>query len=265
MKLRPNGAVGWLPVFLGGLLIMSAATACDDDDDGPSAEDLREVEDIVRQGFQSTGETAEFFFAHVTDNLLATVFFASREECMAAPNECIGEPSAVESISRTTIDGETATTEVAADFGTFTVGLLREDDTWKLDSLQPVSDEVPASVAKVPLVLTEFGFGFDPGDIPSSGNFAFEVNNAGEQAHEVVVVPMLPGAGVEESLEPVLAEETPPLALKVFIAPGQKLDLAFDEPLEPGEYILVCFFPDIEDPEFTAHVEKGMVSTFTVE
>jgi hypothetical protein len=58
----------------------------------------------------------------------------------------------------------------------------------------------------------------------------------------------------------------PPIALKVFIRPGQEdVDIAFAEPLAPGKYALVCFFPDTDDPEFTAHVEKGMLAEFTVQ
>jgi hypothetical protein len=41
--------------------------------------------------------------------------------------------------------------------------------------------------------------------------------------------------------------------------------MAFEAPLEPGRYALVCFFPDTDDPEMTPHAEKGMASEFTVE
>jgi hypothetical protein len=53
--------------------------------------------------------------------------------------------------------------------------------------------------------------------------------------------------------------------LKVFIRPGQVVDMAFGGSLEPGQYALVCFLPDTSDPEFTAHIDKGMFAEFTVE
>jgi hypothetical protein len=41
--------------------------------------------------------------------------------------------------------------------------------------------------------------------------------------------------------------------------------MAFEAPLAPGKYALVCFFPDTSDPNFTAHIEKGMLAEFEVE
>ena len=35
--------------------------------------------------------------------------------------------------------------------------------------------------------------------------------------------------------------------------------------LAPGRYVLVCFFPDVTDPEFTGHIDKGMIAEFTVQ
>jgi hypothetical protein len=55
------------------------------------------------------------------------------------------------------------------------------------------------------------------------------------------------------------------VAFKVFLMPGQEdVDMAFNAPLAPGKYALVCFFPDTADPEFLPHIEKGMIATFIV-
>lgn len=247
------------------LLATGLATACDDD--GPSEEDLREVEEIAQTVFESDGTNAEYVFAHVTDNIIETVFFSTREECMASPVECIGEPATILGMSDTEIDGDNASTNVIADFlGPFRIDLVREGGTWKVDALLAGSDEVPEGAAIVDVTLAEFSFAFDQGDIPADGNFAFRADNVGAQTHEVVVVAVPEGATLEEALEPVFAEEVPPIALKVFIRPGQDdVDVAFAEPLAPGRYALVCFFPDVDDPEFVPHIEKGMVAEFTVE
>lgn len=255
--------VGLVAVALGGALIFSVA--CGGGDDEASPEEIQAVEDIMRQAFESSGENADFFFAHVTDNLIETVLLSTREECEANAAECIGEPTTVESVSGTQIDGDTATSTVVSDFGTLEVGLLREDDVWMVDSLAAASDEVPEGAAIVDLGLSEFAFQFNADDIPADGNFAFHATNTGAQAHEVVVVNLPLDANLEETIERIETEEEPPVAFKVYIQPGQEVDMAFEAPLEPGRYALVCFFPDTADPEMTPHYLKGMVAELTVE
>ncbi len=255
----------YLGFVLGISLIAGAATACDDDDE-PSDEDVQAIENTIRTVAEAVPGEAEAVFAAATDNLLATVYFATKDECRANAEECIGEPSVVESISEVDVDGDRATATVARDFGTFNVGLIREGDRWLMDSLEAASDELPEGADAVDLELVDFAFRFDPEDIPSDGNFAFRIQNTGEQSHEVVLIAVPSGASVEEAVEAVAAEEVPPLGLKVYIRPGQEdLNMAFEAPLEPGNYALVCFFPDTTDPEFAAHVEKGMLAEFAIE
>jgi hypothetical protein len=238
--------------------------ACDDDE--ASAEEIQEVEDTIRAAFESGPAEAELVFASVTDNVLETVFFATREDCQANVEECIGEPTPVESISNTEIDGDDATAMVGSELGSFEVALTREGDAWRVDSLEAASDEVPDGAEVVDLELADFAFVLDTGEIPSDGNFAFRIENTGEQTHEVVLVAIPEGMGVEEAVETVGTEENSPLGFKVFIRPGQEdLAMAFEAALEPGSYALVCFFPDTTDPEGAVHVEKGMLAEFSVE
>jgi hypothetical protein len=254
-------AVGLL---LAVLLIAVVAASCNDDDEA-SAEDLQEVEDIAKETVESDGSNAEFFFAHTTDNVIETVLFSTRDECQASAAECLGEPLAIQSLSATEIDGDTASTIAATEIGDFDVGLIREDGVWKVDSFIASSDEIPDGAAVVDLDLDDFAFVFDPGELPDDGNLAFRANNVGDQAHEVVVIGIPEGSTFEEALEAVGAEEVPPLAAKIFILPGQQVDMAFDPPLATGNYALVCFFPDVEDPEFMPHFEKGMFAEFAIE
>lgn len=265
MRLRMSLLLRAAGLLLVGLLIVFAAGACGDGDDGASAEEIQEVEDIIRQLVGSSGDDAEFVFAHVTDNAIETIFFSpSREECAANADECIGEPGTVESLSGTEIDGDTATSRVTADFGTYDVTLVREDDVWKLESLEAAPDEVPEGAAVVDLGLSEFAFQLNPDDIPADGNFAFRATNRGAQVHEVAVAPIPAGIDPLDALETV--DESSVVGLKAFIIPGQEVDMTFFEaPLQPGRYVLVCFFPDTDDPEFTPHVFKGMIDEFTIE
>lgn len=251
--------------FLAAVLCVFAAgslASCGDDDDN-DAETVQLVESTITGVLGSSGENAEFVFPRVTDNLIETLLFSTREECEAAPVECIGEPAAIMGVSDTEIDGDSASALADTDFGRFRVGLIREEGSWKIDSVQAASDEVPDGANLVDLSLVEFGFRLDRDAIKAGEPFAFRVTNDGKQVHEVVVVGIPEGSTLEEAVEIVGEEELPPVAFKVFITPGQELDMAFEDDLPPGNYALVCFFPDTSDPEFTAHIEKGMVAEFT--
>jgi hypothetical protein len=262
------GRVRWLWLIAAGIAALAFVfAACGDDDgggDGASAEEIAAVEDVIRQTFGASGAESEYFFAHVTDNLISSVLFSTREDCMANADECIGEPVPPQSVTDTAIDGDTATSVATADFGTFEVGLIREEEVWKVDSLRAVSDDVPEGAAIVDLGLTEFAFTFDEAAIPADGNFGFHVTNDGEQAHEVGVASIDPDVDLMEAIA-ALGEDEEPVGFKLFIQPGQEVDMAFAAPLEPGRYAMVCFFPDTDDPEGTPHVEKGMVAEFTIE
>lgn len=271
-----------LVVGIVAVLALSLGAACSsDNNDGnggdntptateakqASAEEIAAVEDTFTQTFESDATNAEYFFAHVTDNIIKNVLFApSREECEANAAECIGDPGTVISIEGTQIDGDTATLTMTSDFGTFNVGLVRADGEWMADTFQATSDDVPEGTTLVDLTLGEFAFGFDETAIPADGNFAFHVNNAGGQTHEVIIIPIPAEGDLETILQSMeQSQEGPdPVAFKAFITPGEEVDMAFDAPLEAGRYALVCFFPDVSDPEMTPHAEKGMVNEFTI-
>jgi hypothetical protein len=254
---------GVAAVSIGSVAVLVLAGACNDSDSEPSPEEVQEIEALITELFGATPEDAEFFLGHVTDNLLETVSFTTREECEADATSCIGEPTAVESVADVEIDGDTATANVTAEFGVVELGLVREDDQWKADSLQATSDEVPDGATSVDLGLAEFAFEVDQESIPADGNFAFNVTNNGEQPHEVIVASIPADVPLQEALE--ATGEGPPAGLKVFIQPDQQVDMAFAAPLAPGRYALVCFFPDVNDPEMTPHAEKGMAAEFTIE
>jgi hypothetical protein len=249
---------------IGGLAF--AAAACNDDGgDEPSPEEIAAIEDVINQVFNSGAAGADYFFAHVTDNFIETALFSTREECEAAAEECIGEPLPPQSVADTEIDGDSATSTVTLDFGVAEVGTINQDDTWVVDSLQAVSDEVPAEAASVDLGMTEFAFDFEEGDIPADGNFVFNSSNTGDQPHEAAVV-SIPAEGTVEEAIAGLGEDVQPAMFKIFIQPGQEdIVIAPTAPLTPGRYAMVCFFPDTDDEAGTPHADKGMIAEFTIE
>jgi len=256
-------------------LLLSLTACSDDDDDGGSdasptanAEEIAAIEQLVTALVESDGTQqadVDFFFEHVTDELLESFFQTTREECVANAEECVGEPGVVESTANTTVSGGQASTDVTADFGVFTFALVKDGEVWKVTKLQAVSPDIPAGVAVVDLSLNEFAFGFNRNDIPADGNFAFAASNVGEQNHQIALEKIPADLDVEAALmsdEP--AEGTEEIAYAGPLTPGDEFNLVFDEPLEPGRYLMVCFFPDTDDPEETPHALKGMWADFEV-
>jgi len=273
----------WLVLMCLGLVaVVTAFAACadDDDDDGDtgdggaqgSAEDVANVAQLVRDllGSDPTQQAAaDFFLEHVTDNLLEGTFQTTREDCAANAVDCMGSPSEEVSIENTAVSGDTASTDVAADFGNYTFVMVRDGDDWKLDELIPISPDIPADMTAVTLQLNEFAFGFNRSDI-EDGNFAFTAENIGKQDHQVVVVELDDGVVLDEALAlQGPAGDDPPGVTTMTVAgpilPGQQFNVVFEEPLEPGNYALICLFPDTEDPDGTPHADKGMAADFTVE
>lgn len=270
----------WLLLLATLAASLMAFAACSDDDDEdedgggdtsptPNAEEIAAIEQLVTdlvEGDPTQQADVDFFFERVTDDLLESFFQTTREECMANAEECIGEPGVVESVGSTTVSGGEASTDVTADFGNYTFVLVLDGEVWKVDQLNAVSPEIPAGVAAVNLSLNEFAFGFNRNDIPADGNFAFAATNVGKQNHQIALEKIPADLDVEAAL---MSEEetegTEEIAYAGPLFPGDEFNLVFDEPLEPGRYLMVCFFPDTDDPDEKPHALKGMWADFTIE
>ena len=256
--------------------LLAFAACSDDDKDGgddasptASPEEIAAVEQLVGDMAAldpTQQEDVDFFFAHVTDSLLEGTFQTTREECMTDAVSCIGEPSEIASFTNTTVSGDSASTDGEFDFGNYTVALVLEGDVWMLDGFSPISPEIPAGVTPIDLQLNEFAFGFNRSSI-ENGNIAFAAENIGEQNHEVIVAKLDEGVVLDDAIQ-FEGDGDPPgvttITVAAGITPGSQFNVVFDEPLEPGRYALVCFFPDTDDPEETPHALKGMTAEFEV-
>lgn len=108
------------------------------------------------------------------------------------------------------------------------------------------------------VTLDEFAFG-----LPDDLDGTVAVTNTGQQPHEMLLLQLGEGVGLEEALASIDAPpptDGPPPAIPAggmqAIMPGQTgyLDLGG---LDPGRYAIVCFVPDPESGK--AHLELGMV------
>jgi hypothetical protein len=141
---------------------------------------------------------------------------------------------------------------------------VKEDGEWKFDDYQWVSPRMPEGITKVPVTAREFEYEFDASDF-RDGKIAMELENAGEQPHQVDIrrIPEdldLEGwvDGSEFSLSIVPIGGTPP------VDPGTTRTIVFTAPLSTGRYVMACFTADADDPDLS-HLDRGMYAEFTVE
>jgi hypothetical protein len=251
------------------LAAMLLAPACDDDDGGDKAD----VEAAAQAALDSwNAKDLDGLVAAFTDAGLISVFGAegqSVEDVQAELAPFIGEPPfANAELSNTTVDGDTATTEVQALFGmgldAFRFTLVREGGTWKIDREDSIAVKIPDGTETVEAETFEFAFNIDTAALAAAtGPVAIAIDNIGTQPHELAVV-RVPADGdilaLFESEEPeieLVGQEGP-------LEAGESLNLVFTQALEPGRYAILCFLPDItEGPDGTPHVFKGMLTEFT--
>jgi hypothetical protein len=132
-------------------------------------------------------------------------------------------------------------------------------------------DEADEPDADLEVELTEFEFAGLPDDVPA-GDHVIKFENTGEQTHFVQLVKAPEGFTVEHFQALINGEPLPADAPEVnetnffdigglaFISSGNTAWVPVT--LEPGSYIVVCFWPERES--MTAHAQLGMVDGFVV-
>lgn len=121
---------------------------------------------------------------------------------------------------------------------------------------------VATKTADVTMTLTDYAFTLSA---PlTAGEHLVRVKNVAVQAHEVLFVKLAPGKKVGDVAAWIEKMDGPPpgapIGGTVGIAQGGSNDVAVT--LEPGEYGLLCFFPDAKDGK--PHVMHGMMKQLTV-
>ncbi len=116
--------------------------------------------------------------------------------------------------------------------------------------------------ADVTMTLSDYTFALSK---PlAAGHQTIEVKNAGPQLHEIELIKLAPGKTADDFMKWVQKPAGPPPGSGVGgiagTIPGQSL--YFTAEVTPGDYLLVCFLPDLKDGK--PHFAHGMIQTVTV-
>jgi hypothetical protein len=122
------------------------------------------------------------------------------------------------------------------------------------------------------ITLSEFKFGLPAG---FTGKGLVDVSNIGKQVHELVIVKLNPGKTLNDAKGFFLTPPgtPPPAGPPPFTAipdlggitglgAGQHAWLNMN--LTPGNYVMLCFFPDTSDKAGLPHALKGMIKAFQI-
>jgi plastocyanin len=120
-----------------------------------------------------------------------------------------------------------------------------------------------ASAEVVDVTGTEYSFELSATPTAETKEITFE--NAGEEPHDLIFAKINEGYTLQDAIEAEgrkgTAEQFQPI---LFAKPGEeaKQTIQLDEPLEPGNYAMVCTVSTKDGPP---HFELGMTEEFTVE
>lgn len=205
--------------------------------------------------------------ATIDDFLGALMGMFSGEAGVVPPATFLGSPLTLPEETQTAMYNLEAGTYVVVsvageqpDFATFVVeGDMSENDT-----------EIEADLT---ITLADFVFGL-PIEL-NTGEQIWQIENRGEQWHEMVFIPIPEGSTMEDAMMMLMSAEGDAES-----EDGGALDLAGIEflwspisedenallriDLAPGTYLVSCFIPDINSEEMMSHAELGMMQIVTV-
>jgi uncharacterized cupredoxin-like copper-binding protein len=124
---------------------------------------------------------------------------------------------------------------------------------------------VPAlPAADVTVKLSDYDFVFDR---PlTAGTHSVRVDNAGPQPHEIIVAELAPGKSAADFVKWETGGEKGPLPANRWLGGVAGIDAGksatFTVTLKPGNYMVICFWPDAKDGK--PHLAHGMIKQITV-
>jgi hypothetical protein len=131
-----------------------------------------------------------------------------------------------------------------------------------------VTAGTPASATDFPaadITITLVDYGFETSQPLTPGHHTIMVENAGPQAHEVVLLKLAPGKTTEDFgrwAESGMKGPPPAQPMGGVVALDKGARGSFDVDLTPGDYGFICFVPDSKDGK--PHLAHGMMKTIKV-
>ena len=255
----------WLPLGLAMIGALGFA-ACSDDEDDEAVAEVQAAYDRIQAG-PSPEEALDL----VTDDFAENAFGG-----LVTNEEAVADPAPVVQDYEIDVDGDTATLDgvevlTVEDSGVSQTGGTRwtfkkEDDTWKLDDIEPREIDGPDGAPDVGVRLLDFAFEFDEDDFEAGEALAITAENDGDQPHIIVLVKVEEGVDLQEALESEEEPEGITTILDFFWNEGDTGTVYTTQELEAGDYAMICFLPDVTDPaNKPPHFEQGMLSEFTVD
>jgi uncharacterized cupredoxin-like copper-binding protein len=199
----------------------------------------------------------------------------SRDEYVAIASQLTPVPTRITSVEDVTPSGDDRATAVV----TQVVGnqLLRAEWTfepapgderraresmWRLAGERHMPVSAPPGAAPIDVEIGDRSFTLDERTV-SGPDVVLSGTNVSDEDHEMLVLRLAPGYTTDDLLRasgPDLPREVTFIGAATVTA-GDEGNLVLVD-LDPGEYTLVCLFPD---PEGIPHLAQGMEANFTVE
>ena len=164
---------------------------------------------------------------------------------MSLPESIGNPPIGLRRIMDTEVSDDMATIQVMFGLGTqrnsLRHSLVKTDEGWKIDAEERLSPKLKEGTPAVDIGIDECSLESGSTELPSR-KAALRLENAGDVARHLELIQ------VRDELDPSEAANGQIPAADVIeivahthnLRPGEKTNLAFTAPLNPGRYVLVC-------------------------
>ena len=105
------------------------------------------------------------------------------------------------------------------------------------------------------------GYSFELSATPTADTGSVVFDNQGEQEHFLVFARLNEGFTVDEAVELQGRKGSAEVFIEQGAGPGQAKTAEITQPLEPGDYVMLCPIPSPEGP----HYKLGQLEEFTIE
>jgi plastocyanin len=133
-----------------------------------------------------------------------------------------------------------------------------DDDDEGEESAATTTEETSAGAVNV----IGDDFSFELSATPSADTQEITFENVGKEPHEILFAKLNEGVTIDEAIEAQGRKGTTEMIGATFAKPGEEgKPIEVKQPLEPGNYAMVCAIPYKGDP----HYDLGMQTEFTIE